>query len=124
MELTVKNLEPDKIYKFDDDKYVVAHEVTHTRPSRYMLDRNIVYTYVYEFVDGRISKSVYGRIVDKKEPSDINKSFLLVTYDTEEQVEFEINGSLQEIVGEEETMVRGEIMAYHTNPREYLGSKK
>ena len=124
MDITVKNLPLDRVYKFDDNKYIVTHRVFYKNASSYMMNTPTEYTYVYEFENDRVSNCIYGRIVDKQEPYDINKEFRLITHDTEEVVEYDINIPLHEITGEEKSIICSEMLIYNVNPEKYMNSKR
>ena len=65
----IRNLELEKLYRFGDNKYVIDHIIYKNHRSTYMMNTPVRYTFVYEFENDRVSKLIYGRIVENKELS-------------------------------------------------------
>lgn len=122
----IKTIKLNAIYKFDSNKYVVKRLF----PRKYTggIKKQIEYVeqyYVYEFDDeGRISRCVYGRLVDKPMPYDINKEFMIMTYRNEEAIVFEITMPLQVANYSDLQMVTKEVIDYNSVRDEYMGKRK
>jgi hypothetical protein len=116
MQLLGKNLELDKVYKFDENRYIVKHRTYHKNASSYVISNQEEYFYIYEFDTCRIVNMEYGRIVDTTEH--IN-GFRLVLHDTEDIIDYEVNMPVREINGEEKKIITEEINLYNSNPKEY-----
>ena len=118
MEQTIENLKLDKIYKIDDNKYIVRHKVYAKNASAYEMNMPIESYYVYDFDDYKVTNLVYGRLVERE-----NKKYVIITHDTEDEVELDMAFPPIEVIGEEYNKIWGEMMIYNANPNNYERNK-
>ena len=61
-------------------------------------NRPIELTYIFELDDDlEIDKVIAGRVVDKQEPFDINKEFMLIEWDQEETYNYDITMPIRKL---------------------------
>lgn len=118
MELTIENLELDKIYKINDNKYIVRHKVYAKNASSYAMNKPVESYYVYDFSNYKVTNLVYGRLVERE-----NNKYVIINNDTEEEVELDMAFPPIEVVDEEYNTIWGEMLIYNADPNNYEKNK-
>lgn len=124
----IREIPEGLIHKFDNNKYLMKRKVYAKKTGgikRQQVKTELIY--VFEFNDdGKIEKATFGILVDKPKTNSINNEFLIITYGSEEPVEFKMTIPLIPTGFKESYKVVKEIGEYLADPDKYLnknGSK-
>ena len=110
MKYNVRKLPEEKLFKFDNNKYIMSHKTIKTKGGQ-TFSNPINLTYVISFDDNmKVDEYIVGYIVDKMLPYDSSKEFIVVDYDTEETHEFKIVIPLEEVSESEKLNVFVSLM--------------
>lgn len=98
MEINVKNMPLDTVYRFDTNKYVMATMLKETRDGNYPLNEEKRFTEVYQIDnDGALNRIASGTLIDDPDVYDFNHEFAIRDYDKEMSVSFNVTMHLQEV---------------------------
>ena len=98
MELNVKNMPLNTIYRFDTNRYVLSTMLTETRGENYPLKEPTKFIEVFQIEDdGRLHRSASGTLVDNPDVYDFNHEFAIRDYDKDMVVSFKVSTHLEEV---------------------------
>ena len=118
MKYDVRKLPEGVVLKFDDYKYIMMHKSKKSPGGQVFKNGPIDLTYVVEFNDDmEVDKVIAGRVVDKQEPYDINKEFMLVEWDSEEVYNYNITMPLKELTVDELRFYSAALSRYDNKKR-------
>ena len=102
MKVNVSNMPLGKLYKFDDNRYVIKLKLTETRGGNYPSNEPHVFTEVYQ-IDGMgfMERIVSGNLINNRSVFDFDKNFAIFDYDQDTSYSFGVTefkeASLEEL---------------------------
>ena len=121
MKVNVSNMPLGTLYKFDDNRYVIALMLYETRNGNYKSKEPSRFTEVYQIDgDGYMSRMASGSLVNNPDVFDFDKNFSIMDYDMDMNINFAVNGGLKETSLEELYKLRDAIArSYEEKNRKY-----
>ncbi len=110
MKNNVANMPMNTLYKFDDNRYVIALMLNNTRNGNYPMNEPKRFTEVYQIdPDGLMSRVASGSLVNNPAVYDFDKNFSIMDYDMDELISFNVTMPLQEVGLDELYKLRNSI---------------
>ncbi len=98
MKINVSNMPINTLYKFDDNKYVMALMLKETREGGYPSNKASRFTEVYQIDDtGFISRIASGKLIDNPSVYDFDKLFAIKDMDMDTIMSFAVTKPLKEV---------------------------
>ena len=118
MEYNVSNIPINTLYKFADNKYIIALMLNETRNGNYYKEEPRRFTEVYEIRGPEfMSRIASGLFVDNPNVYDYNKGFAIRDLDSNDTFSFEVTMPLEEANLDEINKVRDTIASEHNRNR-------
>ena len=110
--INVSNMPENVLYKFDNDRYVIAFRLNETRNGAYHFDEPTRITEVYTILgNGLMDRIASGRLVDNPSVFNYNEKFAINDYERDDMITFGVTMPLQQAGVEEFKKLREKILS-------------